>query len=162
MSIDSGIVTVKGPKGTLVQTLPDGVDVSIEGSVLTVNRQSEEKKHRSNHGLARSLINNMIVGVSKGFSKELHMTGVGYKANVAGDTLKMSLGFSHDIDFKIPAGISIDAKNNIITVSGFDKQQVGQVAANIRSYRKPEPYKGKGIRYKDEYIIRKAGKAAGA
>jgi large subunit ribosomal protein L6 len=158
ITVDSGVISVTGPKGTLSRVKLPEVDVKIEGDTLTVNRKSEEKLAKSQHGLMRSLINNMVVGVTEGFSKKLEVNGVGFKVALAGNDLNMSLGFSHPVKYHIPDGVSAQVEQNNITISGIDKQQVGQVAAEIRSLKKPEPYKGKGIRYSDEFIIRKSGK----
>lgn len=160
LSISGHTVTVKGPKGQLSTDLLPGVTVVQESGVLTVSRSSDDKKVKAAHGLIRSLIQNTITGVTEGFQKILEVNGVGFKANVSGKNLKLNLGFSHDIDFTAPDDVTIEAKNNVITVTGIDKQRVGQVAAQIRAYKKPEPYKGKGIKYSDEYIIRKSGKTA--
>jgi len=162
VSVDGSVVTVKGSRGELTQNIPGNISLKIEAGLVTIERGSEEKKDRSFHGLVRSLVANMVEGVSKGFEKTLIVTVVGYKANVSGDTLKLSLGFSHDINFTIPNDIKVVVEKSNITISGIDKQKVGQVAAKIRAFRKPEPYKGKGIRYIDEIIIRKSGKTAGA
>lgn len=158
-------VSVKGPKGDLHYDLLPEVSITIDGSNLTVSRKDESKDARARHGLTRALIANMVKGVSTGYEKKLEIIGVGYKAALKGKILVLSLGFSHTIDYPIPADIEIvqDEKNkNILYVRGADKQLVGQVAAQIREYRPPEPYKGKGIRYSDEYVRRKAGKAATA
>ncbi len=160
LTVDATTVHVKGPKGELGTELLPGITVAYEGNVLTVSRSNEEKHVKAAHGLIRSLIQNTIIGVTDGFSKTLEVNGVGFKANVSGKNLKLNLGFSHDIDFTSPDDVTIEAKNNVITVAGIDKQRVGQVAAQIRAYKKPEPYKGKGIKYSDEYIIRKSGKTA--
>lgn len=156
-------LTAKGPKGELSQDIVSPlVTVTVGENEIVVERKDDEKPSRSYHGLQRTLLSNMVEGVSKGFQKQLELHGVGYRVSVAGNTLKLGVGYSHDIDFEIPEGIQIETNNTEITVSGIDKQLVGQTAARIRAVRKPEPYKGKGIRYKDEYIIRKAGKAASA
>ncbi|MBP7018231.1 50S ribosomal protein L6 [Candidatus Saccharibacteria bacterium] len=160
VKIDKMTVTVKGKGGELTTEILDGIKVSLDEGVITLARANEEKKTKSAHGLVRSLIQNNIIGVTDGFSKTLEVNGVGYKANLTGNTLKLNLGYSHDIDFPVPEDVKIEAKGNNIKISGIDKQRVGQVAATIREYRKPEPYKGKGIKYSDEFIIRKAGKAA--
>lgn len=158
--VEAGVVTVKGPKGELNQALVDDrISVAVEGGNVVVSRQGDDRYSRSFHGLMRSLISNMVVGVSDGFSKSLEVNGVGYRAEVNGKTLNMSLGFAHQVDCPIPEGISIKVEKNIITVQGIDKQSVGSMAAKIRSYRPVEPYKGKGIKYTDEYVVRKAGKA---
>lgn len=154
-------VKVVGPKGELITELANkNVTVKQAESIITVSRSSEDKSVKAYHGLMRSLINNMIIGVTEGYKKQLEVNGVGYKINISGQKLKMALGYSHDIEFEAPEGVSISNDGNVITVEGINKQQVGQTAAQIRSFRKPEPYKGKGIKYVDEYIIRKAGKAA--
>jgi large subunit ribosomal protein L6 len=155
-------VTVKGPKGELKQSLHPAVKLSQEDDILTVNvNDPEEKSQRSLWGLFERLITNMVTGVSEGFSKKLEINGVGYKAILNGKVLNLSLGYSHPIDFQIPEGITIEVDKNVVTITGIDKQVVGQTAANIRELRKPEPYKGKGIKYSDEVIRRKAGKTAG-
>lgn len=159
ITVDNELITVNGPKGTLTQALVPGISLSQEGDIVTVKRADETKLVRSWHGLYRSLVNNMVVGVSQGFSKQLEINGVGYRAALQGDKLKLNLGFSHDVLFKIPEGVKIGVEQNIVTISGIDKQQVGQVSAEIRSLRKPEPYKGKGIKYVGERILRKSGKS---
>lgn len=152
-------VTVTGPKGTLSQPMLVGINISQEDGVMTLSRDSETKDLKSKHGLMRALINNMVVGVTEGFSKKLEINGVGYRVAQNGNGLKMSLGFSHEVNYALPQGVASVVDQNTITISGIDKQQVGQVAAEIRSLKKPEPYKGKGIKYSDERIIRKAGKS---
>ncbi|MDQ3158830.1 MAG: 50S ribosomal protein L6 [bacterium] len=159
ITVDSSSVNVKGPKGELSEKILIGIDVKQEGDEFLVTRKSDEKIERSNHGLMRSLINNMVVGVTDGFLKELEIEGVGYRVALAGKNLKMNLGFSHDVIFEIPQGIEAAVDGNKITISGISKQQVGQIAAEIRALKKPEPYKGKGIHYVGEYIIRKSGKS---
>jgi large subunit ribosomal protein L6 len=159
ITVDPDTITVTGPKGTLSQFTMDGVDVKVEGDVATVTRQSDEREHRSKHGLMRTLVNNMVVGVTTGFEKKLEINGVGYRAAVEGNKVKLALGFSHDVFFAIPEGIKIAVEQNVVTISGINKQQVGQVAAEIRALKKPEPYKGKGIKYIEERIIRKSGKS---
>lgn len=159
ITVDSSTVSVKGPKGELSQPILAGVTIVQEAEELIVKRDSDEQLNRANHGLMRTLINNMVVGVTDGFEKKLEVNGVGFRTNVAGAELKMSLGYSHPVSYPIPQGITVSAEQNIITVNGIDKQQVGQVAAEIRSLRKPEPYKGKGIKYVGERIIRKSGKS---
>jgi len=158
----SGVtVAVKGPKGNLSIDLPEGISVSQEDAELTVDRANEDRQTKALHGLNRSLINNMVIGVSTGFRKDLEIVGVGYRANAKGkDKIELSLGFSHTIMVEAPEGIEFEVPEPTkIGVIGIDKQAVGQVAAVIRSYRKPEPYKGKGVRYVGERVIRKAGKA---
>ena len=168
VSVDVGsnnMVIVKGPKGELsLQVDPDMV-LKVEDGELTVSRPTEQKRHRAMHGLYRSLLDNMIIGVAQGFKKELEVIGVGFRANVANGVLELALGFSHPIYFIPPEGISITVdtkrgKNTFIIIEGPDKQIVGQVSAKIRALRPPEPYKGKGVRYSDEYVRRKAGKTA--
>ncbi|MGN0941144.1 MAG: 50S ribosomal protein L6 [Selenomonadaceae bacterium] len=157
---DDNKVTVKGPKGELSRTLHRDMKVEMKDGVITVSRPSDEKNHRSLHGLTRTLINNMIEGVTKGFSKNLEINGVGYRAVKQGKNLTLSLGFSHPVIVEPPAGITLDAPAaNKIVVSGPDKELVGEMAAKIRAFRGPEPYKGKGIKYEGEHIRRKVGKA---
>lgn len=154
-------VTVKGPKGQLSQALVTRVTVAVDGDNVVVSRVDESRQSRANHGLMRALLNNMVVGVSKGFEKNLEIVGVGYRADVKGKNLVMQLGYSHPIEYPVPTGIDIKVdKQGKITVSGIDKQQVGQVAAEIRGFRKPDHYKGKGIRYSGEYVRIKQGKTA--
>ena len=155
-------VAVKGPKGELDIEVPVDITVRQDGEEILVERSDDERRNRALHGLTRSLVNNMVVGVSEGFSKELQIVGVGYRAAAKGsNALELQLGFSHPVNVEAPAGITFDVPEPTrIIVSGIDKQVVGQVAADIRSYRKPEPYKGKGVRYLGEHVARKAGKAA--
>ena len=160
-----GLVTVKGPKGELTQQLNEGITLKQEDGVLTLDRASESKQHKALHGLYRALINNMIVGTAEGFTKKLELVGVGYRASHQGNRLDMALGFSHAIVMDLPKEITLDTlsekgKNPIITLSSHDKQLLGMVAAKIRSFRKPEPYKGKGVRFVGEIVRRKAGKSA--
>lgn len=154
-------VSVKGPKGALQHTVPDGISVEIEDGRITVTRADDNRESRALHGLTRSLINNMVIGVSEGFRKDLEIIGVGYRAQAKGkDKLELALGFSHPVEVQAPDGIEFDVPEPTkIGVIGIDKQVVGQVAAEIRGFRKPEPYKGKGVRYVGERVIRKAGKA---
>jgi large subunit ribosomal protein L6 len=156
-------VSVKGPKGTLMTPLVEGIDVKIENNVVQFTRSNEEGKSKAFHGLMRALVANNVRGVTEGFKRELDIIGVGYRAEVKGKEVVFQLGYSHPVRFPIPQGIEvvIDAKTNHITITGIDKQKVGQVAAEIRGLREPDPYKGKGIKYSDEVIRRKAGKAAG-
>jgi large subunit ribosomal protein L6 len=157
--VDGQTVTVKGAKGELKFTVPDDVEVKFEDNMISVNPRHETKRARALWGTSRAQVNNLVVGVTQGFEKKLDITGVGYKAAVAGKNLQLSLGYSHDIQYPIPAGIAIvTPKPTEISVSGIDKRQVGQVAAEIRAYRGPEPYKGKGVRYAGEFIFRKEGK----
>jgi len=161
VSIEGRSVGVTGPKGSLDLDLPGEINVRQEDSTVLVERPNDDRKNKALHGLTRSLINNMVIGVSEGFKKELEIVGVGYRAAKSGDGLELQLGFSHPIKVKAPDGITFDVPEPTqIIVSGINKEVVGQVAADIRSYRKPEPYKGKGIRYAGEYVARKAGKAA--
>lgn len=161
VTIADGKVTVKGPKGQLEQAVHPLVKVAKEENVVNVSvGDPENKEQRSLWGLFRKLIANMVTGTNEGFSKQLEVNGVGYKAEMKGNILHLQLGYSHPIDYKVPEGIEISVEKNVITVTGADKQQVGQIASEIRSLRKPEPYKGKGIKYSDEVIRRKAGKTA--
>ncbi|MEM6317365.1 MAG: 50S ribosomal protein L6 [Bacteroidota bacterium] len=160
------LVIVKGPKGELSQQVAPDLGVEMEDGVLTVTRPTNQKRHRALHGLYRSLINNMIEGVSTGYTKQLELVGVGYRASNTGNLLELSLGYSHPIMFYIPSDIKVETKtekgkNPQVILTGIDKQLIGQVAAKIRSFRKPEPYKGKGVRFLGEEIRRKAGKTAG-
>ena len=156
---DNNVVTVKGPKGTLTQQFNENMTITVEGNVITVARPNDLKENRALHGLTRSLINNMVVGVTEGFKKTLEVNGVGYRVALEGNKLVMNLGFSHQVIMEAPAGITVEVPNpNLIIISGYDKQLVGQFAANVREKRRPEPYKGKGIKYSDEVIRRKVGK----
>lgn len=160
-----GVVTVKGPKGELSQELSAGITLTQEDGKLTVERPSDSKQHKALHGLYRALINNMIVGTAEGFTKQLELVGVGYRASNQGQKLDLALGFSHGITLELPSEIKVETltekgKNPIITLSSHDKQLLGMVAAKIRSFRKPEPYKGKGVRFVGENVRRKAGKSA--
>lgn len=158
-TIEPETITVAGSKGTLTQFTMEGITVTQEGDQIIVTRVNDEPKIRGKHGLMRSLVNNMIVGVTEGFSKQLEINGVGYRVAMNGTNLKLNLGFSHDVLYTIPAGVTATVAQNVITISGINKQQVGQVAAEIRKLKKPEPYKGKGIKYVGERIIRKSGKS---
>ena len=162
---DNNLVTVKGPKGEIVKSLNKDMHIKMEENVLTIERPSESKEHKSFHGLTRALLNNMIIGVSEGFKKELELVGVGYRATNSGQKLEMALGFSHNVVFEIPSEVKLETKsekgqNPIITLTSIDNQLLGAVAAKIRSLRKPEPYKGKGIKFVGEQLRRKAGKTA--
>lgn len=167
ISVDkANIVTVKGPKGELKQELDRDISVAIEGNTVSINRPSEQIRHRAMHGLYRSLISNMVTGVTEGYKKDLELVGVGYKAANQGNLLDLSLGYSHNIIFDLPKEIKVSTvtekgKNPIITLESIDKQLIGQVSAKIRSLRKPEPYKGKGVKFVGEVLRRKAGKSAG-
>ncbi len=158
-SIADGQLSVKGPKGTLAIPLADEVTYSVEDGVIAVKPVNDSKRARAFWGMQRTLIQNLITGETEGYTKKLLITGVGYRANAQGKTLKLQLGYSHDVDFAVPEGIEIKTPDNTtVEISGIDKQQVGQVAAEIRRWRKPEPYKGKGIKYDGEFIFRKEGK----
>lgn len=157
-----GKINIKGPKGEMSQVISSVVKVEVRDGVVNVTRTSDDRTSRAFHGLTRTLINNMVIGVTQGYSKKLSIVGVGFKVELKGKDLVMQLGFSHPVDVSAPAGIQFeaDSKNNVITIKGIDKEKVGQVSANIRKIKPPEPYKGKGILYFGEKIIRKAGKAA--
>ena len=158
-----GLLTVKGPKGELELSVHPAMTVVVDDGELRVERPSDQKDHRALHGLTRSLIQNMVTGVTEGFTKTLEIVGVGYRADAKGTGITLNLGFSHPIDYQPVAGVSLECPNQTtIVVSGIDKQKVGQTAAEIRAFRPPEPYKGKGIRYQGEHVRRKAGKTAGA
>lgn len=159
ITVDDAKITVTGSKGTLEQFTMPGITVKQEGTEVIVTRIDDEQMHRAKHGLMRALVNNMVVGVSQGFSKKLEINGVGYRVAAQGTDLKLNLGFSHDVIYKMPAGVTAAIEQNTITVSGISRQQVGQVAAEIRALKKPEPYKGKGIKYEGERILRKSGKS---
>lgn len=160
VEVKDGMIEVTGPKGTLSQPLFDGFSIKQEESGLQIEKKVENGQTQKFYGLLRTLVNNMIVGVSEGFSKTLEVNGVGFRVQMDGVNLVMSLGFSHKITFTPPEGVEVKVQGNSITVSGFDKQKVGEAAAKIRAYKKPEPYKGKGIRYSGEVVRRKAGKTA--
>lgn len=160
------VVTVNGPKGTLLQEINPAIRIEVEGSVLTVIRPDDEKQNRANHGLYRALIQNMVVGVSEGYKKVLELVGVGYRVSNQGQVLELALGYTHNIFLGLPAEIKVETKsernqNPLIILESADKQLIGQVCAKIRSFRSPEPYKGKGVRFKGEVVRRKAGKSAG-
>lgn len=159
IEIASDNITVNGPKGSLTQPLLSGITVALEDNQLLVKRANNDAPLRAKHGLMRSLIQNMVTGVSTGFTKQLELNGVGYRVALAGTGLKMNLGFSHEVTYDLPSGITAKVEQNIITISGTSKQQVGQVAAEIRALKKPEPYKGKGLKYVGERINRKSGKS---
>ncbi|MFN2307369.1 MAG: 50S ribosomal protein L6 [Paracoccaceae bacterium] len=152
-------IEVKGPKGTRSFTATDDVTLSVDDGAISVVPRGKSKRARQQWGMSRTQVQNLVVGVTDGFKKELEISGVGYRAQIQGNVLKLNLGYSHDVDFAIPAGVTVTApKQTEVIVEGIDQQEVGQVAANIRAWRAPEPYKGKGIKYKDEYIFRKEGK----
>jgi len=159
ITVDDSEITVTGSKGTLKQFTMPGITVKQEGDEILVTRVDDEREHRAKHGLMRALVNNMVTGVTEGFSKKLEVNGVGYRVAAQGTDLKLNLGFSHDVIDKMPAGVTAAIEQNTITVSGISRQQVGQVAAEIRALKKPEPYKGKGIKYEGERILRKSGKS---
>jgi len=159
VAIADGAITVKGKNGELRQTVLSDVSIAVEDNQIVIKPMSDSKFARSLWGTMRSTVESMVIGVSDGFRRELEIQGVGYRAQMQGKMLKLQLGFSHDVDFPVPEGISIECPSQVeIVVSGVDKQQVGQVASNIRNYRRPEPYKGKGVRYKGEFVLRKEGK----
>ncbi len=167
VKIDNNVVTVKGPKGELKQTVNPELEVKVDNNHIVVTRPSDDREHRAQHGLYRALLHNMVVGVSTGYRKEMELVGVGYRAAATGQVLELSLGFSHAIYIKLPAEVKVEAKternkNPLIILESDDKQLLGQVCAKIRSLRKPEPYKGKGIKFVGEVIRRKSGKSAGA
>ena len=158
-SLSGQTVVVKGPKGSHTFTATDDVTIKIEDNIVTVTPRGKSKRALQQWGMSRTMVANMVQGVSGGFKKELEINGVGYRAQMQGNTLKLNLGYSHDVDFEVPAGVTVTTpKQTEIVIEGSDPQLVGQVAANIREWRAPEPYKGKGIKYKDEYIFRKEGK----
>lgn len=165
VTLDGNRITVKGPKGELARELHPAMSVAVDGSVITVTRPNDEKRNRALHGLTRALIQNMVIGVSEGYKKTLQLVGVGYRAEMKGkNTLELAVGYSHPVVFHPADGVNVEvlAKENKVVVEGIDKQAVGEAAARIRRVRPPEPYKGKGIKYEDEIIQRKAGKTAGA
>ena len=159
ITVDSDLITVTGSKGSLSQFTMPGINVVVDGDTINVTRDSDAQEHRAKHGLMRTLVSNMIVGVTSGFEKKLEINGVGYRVALVGTDLKMNLGFSHEVVYHLPPGIKATVEGTNITISGINKQQVGQIAAEIRALKKPEPYKGKGIKYADERIIRKSGKS---
>lgn len=160
VSLNGPVITVKGPKGELTRTLHQDIKVSVADNVITVERPSDEKNHRALHGLTRALVANMVIGVTEGFKKELEIVGVGYRAQMKGNKLALTLGFSHPLELEAPEGIKIECPSaTSIVISGANKEHVGEFAAKVRGYRLPEPYKGKGIKYIGEHIRRKAGKA---
>jgi large subunit ribosomal protein L6 len=159
---DNSVIKVEGPRGTLSTKVPNGVEIVLDEGTIIVKRLSEDRRGRSLHGLTRTLIANMVIGVTTGFEKTLEISGVGYRAEANGDILRLLIGYSHPVEYRIPDGISVKIdKQVVIVISGIDKDLVGRVAAEIRSFRRPEPYKGKGIKYLGERIRRKVGKSAG-
>jgi large subunit ribosomal protein L6 len=163
VGVDGNTVRVEGPKGKLAQVLPSGVSVKVDGSVVTVERSSDHRTARALHGLTRALVANMVQGVKDGFEKKLEIVGIGYRAQLQGRNLQLALGYSHPVIFPLPEGITAEVDKQVsITLRGPDKALLGQTAAKLRALRKPDPYKGKGIKYADEYIRRKVGKKAGA
>ena len=159
IKMTDGVVTTKGTLGTLSYAIPSGISVEIQEKEIVVTRATEQKRHRALHGLVRSLLNNMVTGVSTGFSKTLLLEGIGYRVTKQGTGITLAVGYSHPVDMQPPDGVTLDVEGqNRIIIKGADKQKVGQIAANIRRVRPPEPYKGKGIRYSDEYVRRKVGK----
>ena len=161
VTVEGTLATVKGPRGTLAQTIPTSISVRQEGAQIVVERPDDQREHRALHGLVRSLVANMVEGVTKGYEKQLEIQGVGYRANLQGKKLVLALGYSHPVELEAPDGIDFEVPQPTrIVVRGISKQVVGEVAANIRKQRPPEPYKGKGIRYEGEYVARKVGKRA--
>lgn len=159
ITVDPDVITVTGPKGTLKQATFEGITVQVDDNQCIIERKNDDPEYRSKHGLARTLIANMVIGVTQGFEKKLELSGVGFRVSLSGNELKLSVGYSHEVTYSLPEGITAAVEQNTISISGFDKQLVGQVAAEIRAIRKPEPYKGKGIMYVGERIIRKSGKS---
>ena len=162
LKLDGRTVSAKGPKGQLSYQLLDGIEIDIESGEAAIRQTNTGKNANAFHGLSRAMVNNLVEGVSKGFEKSLEIIGTGYRAAVQGQKLTLNLGFSHPIDYPLPEGITAKVEGNKVTITGIDKAQVGQVASEIRRFRPPEPYKGKGVRYVGEYVRRKAGKSAGA
>lgn len=162
LKVSGRTVSAKGPKGELSCPILEGIEIELDESQARVRQTSTDKNARAMHGLARALVNNLVEGVSQGFSKSLEIHGTGYRAQVQGKNLVLNLGFSNPVEYPLPEGIEAAVEGNRITISGIDKEKVGQTAAEVRGFRPPEPYKGKGVRYVDEYVRRKAGKSAGA
>jgi large subunit ribosomal protein L6 len=162
VTLKDTVVAVKGPKGELKRAVPEGVKVQVDKTAVNVARAGDEPAIRARHGLVRALINNMIEGVTKGFERKLEINGVGYKAEVAGDKLNMSLGFSHPISYALPKGVTAKVEKNVLSLASTDRDLLGQTAAKVRSFRPPEPYKGKGVKYMEEVIKRKVGKTGAA
>ena len=162
VNVQGQSISVKGPKGTLNSPLPEGITLSVEDGVVSLERADESKKQRERHGLARALLQNCVTGVSTGWSRNLELVGVGYRAQLKGKELVLSLGFSHEVKYPLPEGVEAQVTDQTrLQLSGIDRQKLGQVASEIRAFRPPEPYKGKGIKYENEFIRRKAGKAGG-
>lgn len=159
ITVEPSTITINGSKGSLSQFAMEGIGVTQEGETIVVSRVSDEPKLRAKHGLMRALLQNMVTGVTDGFSRTLEINGVGYRVALNGQELKFNLGFSHDVIYKLPPEVSAKVEQNVITISGISKQRVGQVSSEIRALKKPEPYKGKGIKYSDERVIRKSGKS---
>jgi large subunit ribosomal protein L6 len=162
VNLANGQLAVKGPKGELKRPVPGLVTLKVEKAAVTITRENDEPATRARHGLVRALVNNMVEGVTKGFERKLEINGVGYKAEVAGDKLTMALGYSHPVVFQLPKGVGAKVDKNIIILSGIDRELLGQTAAKVRSFRPPEPYKGKGVKYLEEHIKRKVGKTGAA
>ena len=158
VNLAAGAVAVKGPKGELKRPLPTGVTVKVDGGAVQVTRLDDSRESRAKHGLARALINNMVVGVTNGFERKLEINGVGYRAEVAGQKMTFALGYSHPIEYDLPKSVSAKVEKNVVVLSGCDRELLGETAAKIRSFRPPEPYKGKGVKYIEETIKRKVGK----
>lgn len=159
LTADKDTVTAVGPKGTLTQAAMKGIKIDFQDNYIILHRANDEPPNKARHGLMRSLVQNMVTGVSQGFERKLEINGVGYRVSAQGPNLKFNLGFSHELEYKVPKEVEVSVEQNIISIRGIDKQRVGQVAAEIRALKKPEPYKGKGIKYIDEQIIRKSGKS---
>lgn len=162
VTLKDGEIAIKGPKGELKRTLPDLVKVQVAGDAVQVTREKNDGEARARHGLVRALINNMVVGVTQGFERKLEINGVGYRAEAAGQKLTLTLGYSHPINYELPKGISAKVDKNVVVLSGVDRELLGQTAAKVRSFRPPEPYKGKGVKYFEEVIRRKVGKTGAA
>jgi large subunit ribosomal protein L6 len=162
LDVSAGVLRVKGPKGQLERAVNARTEVTVEGGVVTISRRDDSRESRSAHGLMRALAANMVTGVSQGFERKLEINGVGYKAEVKGKQLVLSLGFSHPVEYNLPEGVAAKVDKNVLVLSGIDREVLGQTAAKIRSFRPPEPYKGKGVKYVEEHIQRKVGKAGAA
>jgi len=163
LKVAGGAMQVKGPKGSLARAIPEGIGLELSDGQATLKRPDDEKPSRARHGLARALLANMVIGVTEGFTRVLEIQGVGYRAEASGKKLNLTLGFSHPVEVEIPDGLKVSVENNtVVTIEGIDKERVGQFAADVRAFRPPEPYKGKGIRYQGERVRRKVGKAGAA